>query len=89
MYDYKTERENVFSEEGLTSFLKIRKNVINGLELAGAVRIEEVVSGVCGDSWTMLACFDLMVERDELREVTGGNTAGQHRVFVRGKVDFE
>ena len=89
MYDYKAERETVFSTIGLTAFLKVRKNVIKGLELTGAVRIEEMISDISGDLWTMLACFDLMVERGELREVTGDNTAGQYRVFVRDKVDFE
>jgi hypothetical protein len=47
------------------------------------VRSGEAISVVTGDSWTMLACLDYLVENGEIREITGSAVAGQNRVFVR------
>lgn len=85
MYCYQTEREKLFTEEGQNILLKIRDNVKRLIEEAGAVRFIEGTNGCCGDSWTMLACFDRMVEIGDIREITGSNVAGQHRVFVSNK----
>lgn len=55
------------------------------IDEAGAFSMGTVIRKQTGDSWMMLACVDLMVERGELREVTKGHdVAGQHRVFVAG-----
>ena len=86
MYDYRTERPKLFTEEGQILFLKIRDRVKYLLKTAGAVRMQEVIAGICsGDSWQMLACVDRLVELGELREVTHDVCAGQHRVFVEGR----
>ena len=83
MYHYEAERSKLFTDEGQQLFLKIRDRVNVLLAEAGAVRQQEAVNGSAGDSWTMLACLDRMVELGELRELTGPKAPGQHRVFVR------
>jgi len=80
-YQYSTERETLFSEKGSVLFTSIRDNVKRLLKTAGAVRMQEAMSGNTGDSWLMLACVDRMVELNELRELTK-NVPGQDRVFV-------
>ena len=85
MYDYKVERENVFTEDGQVTFLEIRDKTKELLEKAGAARLQEMISTVSGDSWLMLACVDRLVELGEIKEITAANVPGQYRVFVRGK----
>jgi len=71
-------------------FLAIRDKTHRLLKLAGAVRMEEAISG-CGQSgscsWDMLACVDRLVELGEIWEITNGDVAGQDRVFVSTKGD--
>jgi hypothetical protein len=82
-YHYATEKPKIFTEDGQILFLKIRDNAKRLLAQAGAVRCGELISCATGDSWTMLACVDRMVELGELREITKDQcVAGQHRVFV-------
>jgi len=87
MYDYKTERPTVFTEEGQRMFLGIRDHAHKLLAEAGAVTCGKAMQGAkSGDSWTMLACVDRLVELGELREIAQpGNVAGQDRVFVAGR----
>lgn len=85
MYSYQTEKQNLFTEDGLVLFLSIRDKVKMHLKNAGAVRIDEAISGNSGDSWTMIACVDYLVELGEIKEITAPNSCpGQHRVFVSG-----
>jgi len=84
-YVYETQRPNIFTEEGQRLFLKIRDNTQALLKQAGAVRLQEMISGSCGDSWDMLACVDRMVELGELHEIRQENCAAQHRVFVANR----
>lgn len=81
-YDYKTERQHVFTENGQKLFLAIRDKTQGLLKVAGAARLQEMIAGNSGDSWHMLACVDRLVELGEIRELTGLHVAGQHRVFV-------
>jgi hypothetical protein len=83
MYNYETEKKEIFTEDGQVMFLKIRDNVNDLLKKAGAVRMQEAIAKTTGSSWTMLACVDRMVELGELREITANGIAGQHRVFTR------
>lgn len=85
MYDYKLERKEVFTEKGQRMFLSIRDRVQGLPKPAGAVRMQEAISGESGDSWQMLACVDRLVELGEIRELTKDDCAGQHRVFVGAK----
>jgi hypothetical protein len=83
MYNYETEKKELFTEEGQVMFLKIRDHVGNLLKQSGAVRMQEAISQATGSNWQMLACVDRMVELGELRELTGKDVAGQYRVFTR------
>jgi len=83
MYNYETEKKNIFTESGQVMFLQIRDNVNELVTQAGAVRLQEATSQVTGDYWRMMACLDRMVELGELREVTGPDVAGQHRIFTK------
>jgi len=86
VYKYNEVKWRLFSDEGQRMFLKVRDFVQDALKRTGAVRMQEAIGAAGGgDSWTMLACVDRMVELGELREVTTSNVAGQHRVFVSTK----
>lgn len=80
-YSYATQRAELFTESGLTMFTEFRDKAIALIEKAGAFMNGRV--SCSGDSWTLLACADLMIERGELIEVTI-NVWGQHRVFIAG-----
>jgi len=83
-YNYQTEKPFLFTERGQVAFLAIRDNVHKLLSSAGAVRMQEAyrVNSGAGTSWQELACVDRLVELGEIREITQGDVAGQHRVFV-------
>lgn len=82
-YDYVTERPTLFTEHGQVMFLKIRDNASRLIAEAGAARMQEIMRGVAGDTWAMLACVDRLVELGELRELTAPlSVAGQHRIFT-------
>lgn len=83
MYNYEEIRPQLFTDEGQRKLLKVRDNVANLLKQAGAVRMQEALAGVGGDSWEQLACVDRLVELGEIREVTTDNPPGQYRVFVQ------
>jgi hypothetical protein len=81
-YDYDTEREKLFTEPGQRLFLKFRDNANRLLASAGAFRMDRAMAGLTGDSWTMLACADRMIELGEIVEVSPPNSAGQYRIFT-------
>lgn len=82
MYNYEKEKGAIFTEKGQEQFLKIRDNVHRLLEISGSVMMGNAISCVTGDCWLHLACVDRLVELNEIREITGDNVAGQHRIFV-------
>lgn len=82
-YAYDIQRPSLFTENGQVMFLKVRDNAKRLIEQAGAARLQEMIQGVTGDTWDMLACVDRLVELGELREVTAPcSVAGQHRIFT-------
>lgn len=81
-YDYQTERPGLFTEEGVAMLAAIRDETRRRIGLAGAVRWQEAVGTATGDTWLMLACIGYMVEKGEIRKVTGPDVPWQHRVFV-------
>ena len=83
-YNYSSEKAELFTDGGQRMFIKIRDQVLRLLGIAGAVRMQEAISNIGGDSWQMLACVDRMVELGELRELTNSDVVGQYRVFVKG-----
>lgn len=86
MYNYETQKANIYTDDGLRLFVGIRDQVHALLKQAGAVRMQEAIrlpNGIgAADSWTMIACVDRMVELGELLEITPSDCAGQYRVFV-------
>lgn len=82
MYDYGTQKQDIFTEEGQILFLRIRDKVKRLLNTAGAARMFEIIQGETGDSWQMLACVDRLVDLGEIREITNSKVAGQYRVFI-------
>lgn len=82
-YNYKTERPYIFTEEGQRMFLDIRDKSQQLIRDAGAFRMQEVMLGLSGSTWAMLACIDRLIELNEIREVTNSNVAGQYRIFTK------
>ena len=85
-YLYQEVKPKLFTEDGSVMFTNIRDHVVRLLKRAGAVRMHEAMQAAkSGDSWTMIACVDRLVELGELREIKQQDVCGQDRVFVRGK----
>ena len=84
MYDYETQKQKILTDSGQRMFLAIREHTWSLLKNAGAARMQEIMHGAgSGDSWTMLACVDHLVELGEIKELTQkGSVDGHHRVFV-------
>ena len=85
-YSYQAERPWLFTEEGQVCLLKTRDNAFRLLEQAGAFEIFKALKDVgYGDTFKAMALVDRLVELGDLREITGPNVWGQHRVFVSGR----
>jgi hypothetical protein len=86
-YDYKTERAQLFTEDGQKLLLDIWDTAQHLLDKAGAFQADKVMVRP-GSSWTMIACLDYLVETERLVEVTGTyNVFAQHRVFRSARRD--
>lgn len=83
-YDYKTERQNIFTEGGQVTFLAIRDRVNALIGQSGAVTMSSAISGQSGDTWALMASVDRMVEIGELVEVQMTRpVAAQNRIFTK------
>ena len=84
-YDYKTQRVELFTEDGVKTLTAVRDKAFELCRLAGAFQAEKAMMGVGGGStWTMLAVLDYLVENKELVEVTAPDSCwAQHRIFRR------
>ena len=82
-YAYENEKSKLFDDEGQRMFIKMRDTTFGLLREAGAVKMSSLMRGLTGDTWTMLACADRMIELGDLTEITPETVAGQDRVFVR------
>lgn len=82
MYNYQTEKKELFTESNQETFLKIRDRVRLLLKQSGAVTMERAISESTGNCWLLMACVDRLLELKEIREITKENVAGQHRVFI-------
>ena len=81
MYNYETQKKDLFTDEGQRQFLSIRDKANTLLNSAGCFMAQNVLEG---DAWTSLACIDRLVELNEIREVKNTfGSAGQHRIFIR------
>ena len=79
-------KSKLFTEDGTVMFMAIRDNVKTLLKASGAITMGAAITGaagVTGDSWTMLACVDRMVELGEIREIQQKySPTGQNRIFM-------
>ena len=80
-YVYENEKLKIYTDEGQRTFLKIRDEAFRLISLAGVVRMQEMMRVASGDSWTMLACADRLVELGDLVEIPQERVVGQHRIF--------
>lgn len=81
MYKYEDMKSKILTEDGLDVYIKTSNLAKDLLNTSGSFMMSKVMKS--GDSWLIMACVDMMVERGEITEVTSSNTAGQHRVFVK------
>lgn len=87
-YDYQTERPTLFTEGGVDLLLRVRDHARRFLQTAGAFTAGKVVDTCCGETFTVLAALDYLVERGDVRCVTPQeHTVGQDWVFVGPKED--
>lgn len=69
-YDYKAEREYLFTDEGQRIFLAVRDKAFALLRVAGAVRLYAIKPDIgCYTSFQIMACVERMIELGELRWV--------------------
>lgn len=82
-YRYEDQKANLFTEHGADILLSVRDEAKRLIQVAGACTAAKAMSAATGDSWTMLAALDYMVERGELLRVTAKDeTWGQNQVFT-------
>lgn len=82
MYKYEDHKHKILTDEGQRDFLKVRDRVKKLLKDAGAFMMFKALVDISGDTWTMQAHIDRLVELEEIQEISGVSSAGQHRVFV-------
>ncbi len=82
MYKYEIEKPKIFTEDGTKMLIQIRDKAKELIKLAGVVQSDKLMK-ISGNTWTMLACMDYLVENKELLEIPNTfSKAGQHRVFT-------
>jgi len=85
-YSYQNERPWLFTEEGQVCLLKARDNAFALIKAAGAFESMKCLRDVnYGDTFKAMALLDRLVELGDIKEVTGPNVWGQHRIFVAGR----
>lgn len=87
-YNYTTQRDRLFTEEGQRLFEAYRKRVNkvldeDGFYMSGRVGLPPGIGAA--DGWDLIACDDRLVELGEVRELTGPEVWAQHRTFARVK----
>lgn len=84
MYNYQELKPELFTEHGQVMFMQIRDKAKDLLKSAGCFRMDKAMQGASfGDSWTMLACVDRLVELKEIKEVTDKEkVSAQYRIFT-------
>ena len=80
-YDYAIERPKLFTPEGVQMICKVRDTAKRLHRMAGAFSCTAVLQGLSGDSWTMLAVLDYLIENAELRLIAGEPRMAQHWLY--------
>jgi hypothetical protein len=82
MYNYETEKAQLFTDEGQRKLIKTRDNVLRIVKEAGCIRMQEALRFAnMGDSWSNMAMIDRLVELGDLVEISKGDEPGQYRIF--------
>ena len=69
-YKYEEERPAIFSHDGIKMLLTIYDRINGSLRSTGACTIGHAISSVrSGNSFTMLACIDYLVEIGKVKKV--------------------
>lgn len=82
-YNYNEEKPKVMTPDGQKMLFSIRRQMERLIKLAGVVTLAKAIERVSGDSWTMIACVDYLVELGEFKEVElKSEHAAQERIFT-------
>lgn len=70
MYDYISERPNIFTEDGVALLLQVRDAANELVSMAGAATLNKVINGVvrrrgAASNWDVQAAMDYLCERGE------------------------
>jgi hypothetical protein len=85
-YSYQIERPFVFTERGVKAVMESRTIIERCLAISGAVTMGVAMDNSAGNSWSMMAVVDYLLEIGFIREVEQlHEPAGQHRIFMPGK----
>jgi hypothetical protein len=79
-YDYRTQRNSLFTDEGLALVMRVRDNARGHAKAAGAFTAWAAWAGCSGNAWDMLAALDYLCEKGEIARVTKGR-AGQDEIY--------
>lgn len=83
-YNYEAQKSQVLTPDGQKMLFRVRAAAAKHIDAAGCVRMDKLINAAgSGDTWTMLACADYLVEMGEFVEVKQDvRPAGQHRIFT-------
>lgn len=81
-YAYQDFKQKLHNDKGIELIIQVRDRAKKLIKEAGAATLGEIVRPIGGDSWTVMAAVDWLVENDGLREVHAGQCAAQHRIFI-------
>ena len=79
-----TEDNPVFCDDGARTLLQVRDNIQKLLTASGAFKAGHAIAGVTGDSSTMFAALDYLVNIGEIKRIGTDKSAGQDEIYVRG-----
>jgi hypothetical protein len=83
-YRYEDQKPWLFTDEGQRALLAQRDWCQKALATAGSFTSGRGMAAISTpDTWKAMALFDRLVELGEIRELTGPEAWGQHRVFVK------
>lgn len=88
-YEYVTERDAIFTEDGQRRFTKGRDQVLDAVRRTGAITMGKAMPMFgAGTNWFQMACVDRMVELADLIEVVPAKKyVAQYRVFLQKPSD--
>ena len=84
--NYQNEAHKLYSNEGISCLLRIKKNVDKGLACAGAIKASFAMAGCTGDTFMFMNCLDKLEQEGEIHQVTPPGVAGQDRVYIKGRL---